>query len=319
MINTPIDTFSASAQTGSTMNRQRLLIVDDQPLNIQTLYELFSANYQIFMATSGEQALSLCQSKLPDLIILDVEMPDMDGYEVCRRLKADVHTSNIPVIFITGHHNEAEETKGLDTGAVDFISKPINPRIVHARVKNQLMLKAQSDMLRDWVYIDGLTGVKNRRYFDERLNAEWGRAIRHNSELSIIIIDVDFFKLYNDCYGHLMGDDCLRLVANKLNSCINRSVDLMARYGGEEFVCLLPDTNLAGAMTVAEQLRQEVISLQIPHAVSKAAPFLTISLGVCTKQSMMVDSATSILTQADAELYLAKNQGRNHVCGKVMS
>jgi diguanylate cyclase (GGDEF)-like protein len=315
----PMEKAIITDVTNKLLARPRLLIVDDQPINIQTLYQVFSADHQVFMATGGAQALVLCESKLPDLVLLDVEMPDMDGYEVCSRLKANPLTRDIPVIFITGHSDEAAETHGLDVGAVDFISKPINPKIVRARVKNHLTLKAQSDLLRDWVYIDGLTGVKNRRYFDEHINAEWGRALRNNSLLSVIMLDVDFFKRYNDCYGHLSGDDCLRQVANVFKRRIHRSMDFVARYGGEEFVCLLPDSNFEGAMQLAEQLRQDVFALQIPHAESLLAPFVTVSLGVSTKQENMGGTSDALLMLADAQLYQAKEQGRNRVCGQLLS
>ena len=211
--------------------RRRLLIVDDQPINIQALYQAFSADHQVFMATSGPQALALCLSKQPDLVLLDVMMPGMDGFEVCRRLTADPATADIPVIFVTAHSDEAAETLGLDVGAVDFISKPINPNIVRARVRTHVTLKAQSDLLRHWVYIDGLTGVHNRRYLDERLATEWGRAVRCSTTLSVVLIDVDFFKPYNDHYGHHAGDDCLRRVASTLKAGLRRPGDLMTRYG----------------------------------------------------------------------------------------
>ena len=151
-------------------------MVDDQPINIQVLYQTFAADHQVFMATSGEQALVLCETREPDLVLLDVMMPGMDGHEVCRRLKANAVTSGIPVIFVTAHNDEAAETRGLELGAVDFISKPINPMIVRARVKTQLTMKAQADLLRSLAYIDGLTGAYNRRYFDERLASEWARS-----------------------------------------------------------------------------------------------------------------------------------------------
>ena len=221
--------------------RPRLLMVDDEPLNIQTLYQAFAADHQVFIATNGAQALSLCAAKHPDLVLLDVDMPGMDGYEVCQRLKADVALRDIPVIFVTGHTDEAAETRGLDAGAVDFITKPINPKIVRARVKTHLTLKAQSDLLRQWVYTDGLTGVRNRRYFDERVAEEWGRAQREQRPLSVVLLDIDYFKRYNDHYGHQAGDDCLRRVGATLKASLKRQGDMVARYGGEEFVCLLPN------------------------------------------------------------------------------
>ncbi len=294
--------------------RPKLLVVDDQRLNIQILNEIFADDHQIFMATHGEQAIALCQSKQPDLILLDVEMPGLSGYDVCERLKADVATRDIPVIFVTSHTDEAAEAHGLDVGAVDFISKPVNPRVVRARVKTHLTLKTQSDLLRQWVYVDGLTGVYNRRHFDERFASEWGRATRNSSALSVVLLDVDFFKRYNDRYGHQRGDDCLRRVAAALKASLKRPGDLLARYGGEEFACILPDTGLAGAMNVADQLRQQVQAQRIEHADSSVAPVVTVSLGVCSKPDNALGSAAALLREADARLYAAKAGGRNQAC-----
>jgi diguanylate cyclase (GGDEF)-like protein len=306
----------------STTRRSRLLVVDDQPINIQALYQTFSADHQVLMATSGEQALALCASQQPDLVLLDVVMPGMDGFEVCRRLKADDVTRDIPVIFVTAHNDDIAETSGLDAGAVDFISKPINPKIVRARVRTHLTLKAQADLLREWVYTDGLTGVHNRRCFDERLTVEWSRSVRNGSALSVVLLDVDFFKRYNDCYGHLAGDECLRRLASALKACVRRPSDLVARYGGEEFVCLLPDTDLQGAMTVAEELSQLLFVQQIPHADSSVAKVVTVSLGVCCKRAGvnadLAGSAETLMREADAQLYLAKARGRHQACGAEM-
>ncbi len=300
----------------TTGRRPRLLVVDDQPVNIQALYQAFAADHQVLMATSGEQALALCASQQPDLVLLDVVMPGLDGHEVCRRLQADPATRDIPVIFVTAHNDEAAETLGLELGAVDFISKPINPKIVRARVRTHLTLKAQSDLLRQWVYIDGLTGVYNRRHFDERLAAEWGRAVRSGSPLSVVLLDVDLFKRFNDRHGHQAGDDCLRRVAAALQAGLRRPGDLIARYGGEEFVCLLPDTAHAGALVVAEQLRAAVQALHIEHGESSVAPAVTVSLGVCTQTGGLPVSAADLLRAADAQLYRAKSEGRNRTCGQ---
>jgi diguanylate cyclase (GGDEF)-like protein len=295
--------------------RPKLLVVDDQPVNIQVLYQAFSKDHQLFMATSGEQALALCASQQPDLVLLDVMMPVMDGYEVCARLKANPLTRDIPVIFVTAHDDEAAEARGLDAGAVDFIAKPINPKIVRARAKTHITLKLQSDLLRSWAYIDGLTGVHNRRYFDEQLTAEWGRAMRNKTALSVVMLDVDFFKRYNDRYGHQAGDDCLRRVASSIKQSLKRPADQVARYGGEEFVCLLPDTDLAGALQVAQFVGQQVMEQQIEHADSSAAAVVTVSLGVCSKPAHASGSALALLGQADAQLYAAKSGGRNRTCG----
>jgi diguanylate cyclase (GGDEF)-like protein len=295
--------------------RPRLLVVDDQPVNIQALYQAFAADHQVLMATSGEQALALCASQQPDLVLLDVVMPGLDGHEVCRRLQADAATRDIPVIFVTAHSDEEAETLGLELGAVDFISKPINPQVVRARVRTHLTLKAQSDLLRHWVYIDGLTGVHNRRHFDERLATEWARAARSGQPLSVVLLDVDLFKRYNDRHGHLAGDDCLRQVAAALQANLRRPADLVARYGGEEFVCLLPDTALAGAVKLAEQLGTAVQALHIEHGDSTVAPVVTVSLGVCTQDDHLPGSAADLLRAADAQLYRAKSEGRNRTCG----
>ena len=303
---------------GDPAPKPKLLIVDDQPINIKVLHQAFSGDHQVFMATSGEQALALCASKRPDLILLDVSMPGMDGFEVCTRLKADPTTRDIPVIFVTAHNDVVAETRGLAVGAVDFIFKPINPTIVRARVKAHITLKLQSDLLRSWAYIDGLTGVYNRRHFDEQLASEWGRAARSNGALSVILLDVDFFKRYNDRYGHQAGDECLRRVASAIKSSLRRPGDQVARYGGEEFVCMLPETDLAAATQVAQAIRQAVFAMQIEHADSVAAPVVTVSLGVCSKSSARLGSEQALVKIADEQLYLAKSSGRNRVCGREL-
>lgn len=304
---------------GHSPARPKLLVVDDQPVNIQALYQTFSADQQVFMATSGEQALALCASKQPDLVLLDVLMPGMDGHEVCRRLKADPATRDTPVIFVTAHSDEAAETYGLELGAVDFIPKPISPKIVRARVRTQLTLKAQSDLLRQWVYIDGLTGVFNRRHFDERLAAEWGRAARNGSALSVVLLDVDFVKRFNDRYGHLAGDDCLRRNATTLRAGVRRPADLVARYGGEEFACLLPDTDLPGALDLARQLGQDVFAQQIAHADPGVASVVTVSLGVCSRRGVSFASAEALLRGADEQLYAAKSGSRQQARGAALA
>ena len=223
--------------------RPRLLVVDDQPVNIQVLYQAFAADHQVLMATSGAQALSLCAARQPDLVLLDVVMPGMDGHEVCRRMKADEALRDIPVIFVTAHNDEAAETLGLEVGAVDFISKPINPRIVRARVKTHLTMKRQSDLLRQWVYIDGLTGVCNRRYFDEHLTSEWGRAARLGAPLSVGLVDVDLFKRYNDHYGHVAGDEVLSSISATLTQALlaaqSPAQTVLGRQGADEFVLVM--------------------------------------------------------------------------------
>ncbi len=291
--------------------RQRILVVDDNPLNVQALYHTFCNDYQVFMATSGEAALDVCRERQPDLVLLDVVMPGLDGYQTCERLKADPATRDIPVIFVTGQDDSAAEVRGLGAGAVDFIVKPFNPVIVRARAKAHLTLKLQSDMLRELAYTDALTGVANRRCFDHRLNSEFLRSQRSGTSLALIMIDVDRFKQYNESYGHQAGDDCLRLIAAALRARMRRTGDTLARYGGDEFACILPDTTAAGAFALAQELEQRVRDLNIPHASSGIAGVCTISLGVATR-SGTIDSIQDLLALADAELYRAKLNG--HGC-----
>ncbi|WP_390621380.1 diguanylate cyclase [Yersinia frederiksenii] len=298
-----------------SMGNSKILIVDDHPINIQMLYQVFSSDYHVCMATSGKQALDVCVSQHPDLILLDIEMPEMNGFEVCTRLKALPETQDIPVIFVTAHIDEETETRCFSEGAVDFISKPINRNTVRARVKTHLLLKAQSDLLRQLVYLDGLTEVHNRRYFDKQLEREWKLSNRNQTPLSMIMIDVDFFKKYNDLYGHQKGDDCLRNIAKVIQDTLKRPADLVARYGGEEFVCLLPDTELAGAMDIAETIRLQILEQKIPHSGSLVYPFVSISLGVCCKENQCDDMPTTLLRQADLQLYQAKEYGRNQTIG----
>lgn len=300
-------------------SRPKLLIVDDQPTNIRVLHELFREDSDVFMATSGEQAITVCQAQQPDLILLDVVMEGMDGYEVCRRLKADPATQGIPIIFITAQQQESEELLGLELGAVDFISKPINPVIVRARVRTHLTLKLQSDLLRTMALMDGLTGVANRRKFDEDLSADWRQCFREQKPLSLILADVDFFKRYNDRYGHQAGDGCLRAVAQALAETVRRPYDLLARYGGEEFACVLPNTDLSGAVEIATRMQAGVRALDIEHSASDVDRVVTISLGVATLTPSGDLDFQALIEAADKQLYEAKSAGRGRVCSSSMA
>ena len=309
-LDTPMDSLLDSAH-----GKPKLLVVDDQPINIQVMHQVFGGDYQVFMATSGAQALSICQTNPPDLVLLDIVMPEMDGFEVCTQLKANDATCNIPVIFVTAHTDAAQETHGLSLGAVDFIAKPVNPAVVRARVKTHLTLKFQSDLLRKLVFLDGLSGVFNRRYFDQQLGVEWARSTRSSSPLSAIMLDVDHFKLFNDHYGHQAGDDCLRQIAVTLKTCLKRPGDLVARYGGEEFACILPDTSFNDAMSLANELERKVRALSIAHAHSSVTGVITVSVGVATRTVDSTEDAAALIGLADAQLYDAKQSGRGRVCG----
>lgn len=292
--------------------RQTVLIVDDTPVNIQLLGELLDGDYDVCFATSGAEALEILSRTQPDLILLDVMMPGMSGYDVCARLKADPLLCEIPVIFITALSQQNDEINGLKAGAVDYITKPFNPMIVKLRVKNQLELKRYRDIHARQALLDGLTGIPNRRAFDEQLQREWSRMQRSRTELSLILLDIDHFKQYNDTYGHLEGDECLRRVVAALLSSL-RASDFAARYGGEEFVCILPETDRAGTAITAERIRRAVELLKIPHASSLVTPWVTVSLGCATQSAECEEAPDQLVASADRMLYQAKTEGRNRV------
>jgi diguanylate cyclase (GGDEF)-like protein len=289
---------------------QRLLIVDDDPSNIRLLASIFDDAYDILFATSGKDALRIATNESPDLILLDVMMPEMDGYQVCRLLKADLLTQDIPIIFVTAHSDVEEEIHGLEIGAADFITKPFCPAIVKIRVRNQIELKSAREKLIRLAITDGLTGIPNRRYFDEQLAHEWHRAMRMNHELAVAMIDVDWFKKYNDYYGHQAGDDCLRRVAKTLAYTAKRCSDVVARYGGEEFSLILPTTNSQAALIVAQNACLALSNLQLPHALSDFGN-VTLSVGVAVGLPTINETADKLVRHADEALYTAKHQGRN--------
>ncbi|MBS7244727.1 MAG: diguanylate cyclase [Comamonas sp.] len=290
-----------------------LLIVDDEKQNRLLLTELFGTTYKIIQAKNGVQALEKARQHRPDLILLDVLMPEMDGMGVLRELKRDDATRLIPVIFITALDSATDEENGLNQGAVDYISKPFHPPIVRVRVRNQLQLVHQRRLLEQLASLDGLTGIPNRRQFDATLLKEWHRCQRNQQPLSLIVADVDFFKKYNDALGHAAGDRVLQEVAATLRQAARRPGDLVARYGGEEFVLLLPETDATSAQALAEGLQQLLHSKAFAHPNSSLGPWLTMSMGGNT----IVPSTTALdpefFALADAALYRAKHQGRNQV------
>ena len=300
--------------------RLSILVVDDVPVNIKVLGESLKEEYRVRIATDGKRALDIAGSENPpDLILLDIMMPGMDGYETCRRLKANERTRNIPVIFITAKSLEEDETRGLEVGAVDYITKPFSLPIVHARIKTHLELKRHRDLLENLSSHDGLTGIPNRRRFDEALDLEWRRSGREAYAISLIMIDIDHFKAYNDNYGHIAGDECLRRVADCLFTMVNRPGDLMARYGGEEFAGILPMTGLKDAARLAEKMLTAVGGLAIPHLYSPTCDRVTISLGVATACSGGGMKSVALVEGADDCLYRAKNDGRNRVVSRDLN
>lgn len=295
------------------VKKAKVLVVDDDPINRIVLKKTLGEEHDVFLVDSAEKALTFVKTTSVNLIILDIVMPEMNGYELLIKLKDDPATQTIPVIFISGNQSHVDESKGLELGAMDYITKPFSASIVQVRVRNQLLIKQKSDLLEMLASIDGLTEIPNRRYLDENLSREWRRSKRTGTVLSVLLIDIDFFKRYNDCYGHRAGDDCLKKVAQSISSECKRGSDFIARYGGEEFVAILPDITQTDAITFANQLRDTVKKLQIKHKASLNNDHITISIGVATMKNAELYSEQALLEKADLALYKAKAAGRDRV------
>lgn len=315
-----------NADSHAETARYKILIVDDTPANIEILYKILKDRYDILFAKSGADGIRMVRQHMPDLVLLDIMMPGMDGYEVCSILKQDPVTARIPVVFVTAMGNEEDETKGLDLGAIDYLTKPIRPPIVLARVRNHLELKRRGDLLeqlsselaeknRELEVLanrDGLTGIANRRHFNEVLLSEIQRAERNGRNLSLIMCDIDHFKKFNDLYGHLAGDKCLQMVGELLRKSFKRAGEIVARYGGEEFAVILPDTGAELAGHLGERLRLELMAQALPHAHSEHE-VVTMSVGVAGGLVKWGHDMDWYIATADEALYRSKEQGRNRV------
>jgi diguanylate cyclase (GGDEF)-like protein len=290
-----------------------ILVVDDMTTTLLLLHDLLKDTYEVKIAKSGTKALEILESPNDiDLILLDVEMPDINGYEVCKILKNNETIKNIPIIFITGRTSQEDEEHGLNLGAIDYITKPFNKAIVKLRIKNYLNLKIKNDMLEKLSMYDGLTNIRNRRFFDETFEKTFSEIKRDKKSLAVLMIDIDFFKPYNDNYGHGQGDETLRKVAKALEKTIKRASDFVARYGGEEFVILLKDIKKDGVEAVANNLLNAVRELKITHEFSKIENYVTISIGASFYNSSSDITKLELLLKADETLYNVKNSGRNN-------
>jgi diguanylate cyclase (GGDEF)-like protein len=343
------------------MEKGIILVVDDTPSSLLLLSKMLEGNgYDVRIANNGNLALLSAQVNLPDLVLLDINMPEMSGYEVCKRLKQNPITKEIPVIFISSFSDIEDKLQGFSVGGSDYITKDFQIEEVLARVENQLTIRrlqkrleqqnaqfqAQNAQLQievrnrivaeerlqsaifeleRLVNLDGLTGVANRRRFDDFLECSWQDLAEEQYPLSLIMCDVDFFKNYNDTYGHLEGDKCLQQIAKTLQQeikkyTINEEI-LLARYGGEEFAIILPKINVEKAIEIAEQLRKIIKQLAIPHISSKVVTksdniesrLVTLSLGIAGVIPFGNESY-SLITMADRALYEAKNRGRDQTC-----
>ena len=325
-----------------SVNNKKILIVDDRIELIKVLsLTLAKKGYQIEHSLNGETAIKLAQSTLPDLILLDIQMPKMDGYQVCYHLKSDPRTKEIPIIFLTANDDVDSKVKGLELGGVDYVTKPFELREILARIQRKLeigelqkQLKQKNELLQQevnqcnriekdlylanqqlkkLVVTDGLTKVANRLRFDRYLSQEWKRLTRDKTPLGLILCDVDYFKLYNDRYGHQAGDDCLARVAQAISRAVQRPADLVARYGGEEFAVILPNIDSAGTICVAHKIKVSVGSLAIGHELSTVSDYVTLSQGVTNIVPSHEIAAENLITVADLALYDAKKQGRNRI------
>ena len=300
-------------------NKQSVLIIEDSPLVVKMLRNILKGDYEIFSELSGAAGYKTAVDQKPDIILLDVIMSGMDGYEVCKKLKKNSLTKNIPVIFISSLDEMEDERKGLEIGAIDYITKPFNEPIVKIRVKNHLELKRNRDILSELSSLDGLTGLYNRRYFDKAVEQEWQKSKLNNTPFSIMLMDIDYFKIYNDSYGHLEGDECLKMIAQRIKTCVNSKSTVAARFGGEEFVCLMINYGLESALELSNNILKCIHELKIPFPLSKTSEIVTISIGL----GLIYPKETSLLTDfyknVDDLLYKAKRNGRNQIQYEIMN
>jgi diguanylate cyclase (GGDEF)-like protein len=291
---------------------QRVLIIDDSDdihalIRARLAADASQRAIEITSAPDGASGLECARNHPPDLILLDVDMPDLNGFEVCRQLKFDPRTRDVPIIFLTGAASTEQKILGLELGAVDYVTKPFDPAELRARVRSSLRTKYLMDLLARKAQIDGLTGLWNRQYFDRRLSDELSLAIRHARPLACLLADIDHFKSCNDRFGHSFGDEVIRRVAMCLAEAA-RAEDVVCRYGGEEFAIIAPSTDSVGAADLAERLRVAVA--QLSFAVAGRTFAVTASVGVAATDCT---SDLSIVELADRAMYRAKSEGRNRV------
>ena len=326
-----------------------ILVVDDDRFMRDLLRQVMEKEgYRVAEAENGLQGLEAYIRLNPDMVLLDAIMPVMDGFTCCTKLQAMFEddsgeydfASHTPILMITSLEDSKSVDQAFEVGAVDFVTKPIHWAVLRQRVRRLLEqaqlyreLQAANEELQRLAFLDGLTRVANRRGFDQALEHEWRRLIRESvsaknvgtetqfvqnpSSLSLILCDVDFFKLYNDSCGHLAGDECLQEVAEALSRAVNRPGDLVARYGGEEFAVLLPNTDAAGAVSVAQKIRTEIRNLQIPHPSSSVSEYITVSLGVTATIPSPNTVPSELISIADKALYQAKESGRDRLILKI--
>ncbi len=319
-----------------------ILLVDHNPYDLKHLtVTLDRKGYQTKKALDGNNAINIAQETQPDLILLDLMTPPINGYQVCSSLKDSDRTNKIPIIFFSDSHDKTDKVKAIEIGGVDYITKPFYLEEAVARIERQLeiqrlqqLLQQQNTLLQNEIErrtkveialrqanqelhclatIDDLTGVANRRQFDKYLQQEWRRLARQKAPLSLILLDIDYFKQYNDSKGHQAGDNCLEQVAKAIAKTVQRPADLVARYGGEEFAVILPHTDLEGAIYIANKIKRAVRHLNLDHSSSDVSDIVTISQGVSSTIPLTETRPESLICDADLALYTAKSQGRDQL------
>ncbi|BCS89491.1 GGDEF domain-containing response regulator [Pseudodesulfovibrio sediminis] len=323
------------------MGIAKILIVDDKPENLLTLESLLDyPDLELVRADSGAEALAQILDHDFALVLLDVHMPDMSGYEVAELMRGNKKTRNIPIIFVTAEvSNQQHIFKGYESGAVDYLFKPLEPVVFRSKVnvflkifrqkealernareldrklveleELQQQLEETNEQLHMLSITDGLTGLYNKRQFNQLMADEWSRSMRHKSPFSVVLMDIDLFKEYNDTYGHAVGDECLRKVAAALTDVVKRGQDKVARVGGEEFAIILPDTDIEGAQLIGERVRSCIEDLCVIHQSSTVCEFVTASVGTCSTIPNMTNSSKDFMIRADQAMYQAKSAGRN--------
>ncbi|MGC8697566.1 MAG: diguanylate cyclase [Halothiobacillus sp.] len=312
----PRDTTEAS-----THAEGHLLVIDDRAENLELMQRrLMREGYQITTCNSGREALARMDHDNFDVILLDWLMPDMTGKDVLGKIRSKFSAHELPVIVVTARHGSDMIVEALTLGANDYLAKPLDFPVALARIATQVYLRKVTQQLaeanrqlKQFSYIDGLTAIANRRKFDEYLMTTWRRSQQEGAPVSLILIDVDYFKRFNDALGHEAGDHALMKVAKAISTSLFRVKDLAARYGGEEFAVILPETTLDDALSVAERVRASIIALELPHPASSVLPVVTVSLGVAQWRPTAFCEPSALINLADKGLYQAKAAGRNQV------
>ena len=293
-----------------------VLIVDDEPMSRMLLESILELVFTCATAESGEEAISYCEANLPDLVLLDMNMPDISGLDVCSALKASPETNHIPVIFVTSTMDIESENACWEVGASDFVMKPVNASTLTHRIKTHLQNKLRTEFLEMMTFHDQLTGLYNRMYLTNEIPLLIKQVARDNGTVGAIMIDIDYFKLFNDTYGHLEGDICLQKVAQIISDTVKRPKDAVIRFGGEEFLVVLPYIDHQGTKLVAHQLVEAVAHAKIPHGKGiENRVSISAGFAVWKATDVVEDDVAALIEDADISLFEAKELGRNQAKG----